>query len=75
MAQRTWALPSLRLKYQWPEEGAAKLLISPSTQTKSKWLSSSVLACRLSWLTVRVSGVASLSNGVEMRELPELWFT
>jgi hypothetical protein len=53
-ADGVWALPSFREKYQWPEPGTTKLLTSPSTQTKSKWLSSRVLAWRLSWLTVSV---------------------
>jgi hypothetical protein len=33
IAQRTWALSSLRVKYQWPEDGWLKLEISPLIQT------------------------------------------
>ncbi len=64
MAQRTWASPSLSEKYQCPEEGHTKLLISPSTQTKSKWLSSRIRAWRLRSLTLSSTGGSAGSNGL-----------
>src|SRR6056297_2091575 len=65
MAQRTCAPASLREKYQCPDAGQTKLEISPSTQTQSKWLSSSVLALRLSWLTLSVGALKEFEEDTE----------
>ena len=40
-------------KYQWPEEGGEITHRLPPRRNR-KWFSSSILAWRLSWLTVRL---------------------
>ena len=57
MAHRTWASASFNEKYQCPELAAAKLPISPSTHTQSKWLSSRRFASRFKSLTESEGGL------------------
>ena len=52
MAQRNCDFLSLRVKYQWPDDGLTKFEISPSTATCEKCASRSDLAILFKLLTL-----------------------
>src|SRR5918997_1379453 len=70
---RSWAASSLTVKYQWPDAGARKFDISPSTQTDAKRFSSAPRTCEVSSETDSgrrsISSNSDASRGLFMRAI------
>ena len=64
MAQRNCDFLSLRVKYQWPDDGLTKFEISPSTATCEKCASRSDLAIWFKLLTLSTFGGSATGAGV-----------